>query len=202
MVRGNANSEDMAKAIALVLVIIFVFGGYLVAWLTIQKILLAQTMFWVFFWVSLICLISMVGFFIRFLLKDDSENIGWGYETEVFDKNTSGVISLGALLLTFIFFLLMLNTYQKGFSDESMQTLAKAQDKLAEFNYIKDALTGVEIERLMTENFDMVMSELCKQQGRDCQQLIQNYQSVKDIVEAKEKADELMGFMHLIERNK
>ena len=197
----NQSAEENAKAIALLLVIIFIAGGYLVAWLTIQKILFFQTAFWIAFWVALISILSTIGFFIAFLLKEDTSHHFDYWSSDIFEKSTLGWISLIGVVVFFLSFFMMLNAYQNGFSDEAMQDLAEAQGKLDEFNYIKDVLTGAEIERLVIEGFDEAMQDICNSnQNYDCNQLRQNYQSVKDILETKERADSLMKTMRFIEK--
>lgn len=201
----NSPKEDPLVAIGIVIVLLFVVGGYLAAWWTIQKILFFQSMFWFNFYGAIILVLGAIFFFICFLIKE-SETNNWefyGSELEFFDKKTIGFFSLGCLILALIFFAMMLGSYEKGFSTESIQKLAESEKKLAEFNYIKDVLTGVEIERLMTENFDLVMKEICNQNPTvDCNLLVQNYRDVRGIFEAKERADGLMSALRLIDKEK
>lgn len=193
---AKSSTEDNAKGIGLLLVIIFIAGGYFIAWLTVQRILFYQNLFFLSFWGCIILFLSMVGFFIAFLFKEDEVSY-WG-DNEFFDKSTFGIISLISLVLLIFSFVTMVNAYQKGFSDESMQELAEAQGKLDEFNYIKDVLTGAEIQRLMVEGFDEAIQDICASNNYDCEQLRQSYQSVKEIIEAKERADNLMKTLRLI----
>ncbi|MDD5193680.1 MAG: hypothetical protein PHF67_03775 [Candidatus Nanoarchaeia archaeon] len=194
------NSNDNFGAFVTLLIIIFITGGYLTAWLVKQRILFYQNTFWLTFWLLIIALACTIFFFIWFLIKQDS-NFGF-YDNEFFDKATLGWTSLICLIVTIILFFMMISAYQKGFSDEAMKNLAEAEGKLAEFNYIKDALTGAEVERLLTENFDLVMKDICKDQNRDCQKIISNYRDVKEILEFKERADEIMSALKLIDNKK
>jgi hypothetical protein len=197
---AKPSAEDNAKAILFLLAIIFIAGGYFVAWLTIQKILFYQTLFWVCFLGSLIFLLAMIGFFIAFLFKED-EVYYWGYN-EFFNKATLGLASLICLVLLIISLLMMVNAYHKGFSDEAMETLANAQGKLDEFNYIRDVLTGVEIQRLLTEGFDEAMQDICDSNPNyDCEQLTKSYQSINNILEAKGRADNIAKFFGLVEKS-
>jgi len=195
------TSNENPSTIVMLLLIIFVAGGYLTAWLIKQKILFYQNIFWLSFWLLILFLAGMIFFFIWFLFKKDKENF-YSFEGEFFDKKTIGWSSLICLAIAVLFFFIMINSYQRGFSDEAMKSLAEAEGKLTEFNYLKDALTGAEIERLLTENFDLVMQDICKDKTRNCQQIINNYQQVKEILVLKERADEIMTTMNLIDKAK
>ena len=138
-------------------------------------------MFWIGFWISLVSILFAIGFFIGFLLREDRSHYFDYWPPDIFDKSMLGWISLIGLIVFVISFFMMINAYQKGFSDEAMQKLAEAQGKLDEFNYIRDVLTGVEIERLMVEGFDEAIQDICTSNNYDCEQLTKSYQSIKDI---------------------
>jgi len=192
--------KDNVKTSLIFLAIIFVAGGYLIAWLTIQKILFYQTVFWITFWILLISMLFSIGFFIAFLLKEDRNYYFDYWSSDIFDKSNLGWISLISLVVFIFSFFMMVNVYQKGFSDEAMLELAEAQGKIDEFNYIKDVLTGVEIKKLMVEGFDEAIQDICTSNNYDCEQLTKSYQSIRDILEAKERADGLMKSLRLIEK--
>lgn len=194
----NTNNNEGLQGLIILLVIIFVAGGFLSAWWTIQKINFFQNVFWIGFWFSLILIISAIVFFFCFLLKEKREYSYFG-SSEILDKQMLGFIALICLIFSIVFFFMMIKAYPKGFSEEAMSELAEAQGKLDEFNYIRDVLTGVEIERLMVEGFDEAIQDICESNNYDCEQIRTSYQSIKTMLEAKKKADNIVRVFGIVD---
>ena len=193
------QEEVDPRALLVVLAIIFVSSGAFLAWWTIQKIHFFQGLFKFSFWMSIVFVVSSVILFITFLLKEDRDSFMFGSD-EFFNKATFGVMALVCLILALAFFTVMIKSYEKGYSDEAILKLAEAQGKLDEFNYIRDVLTGAEIERLMIEGFEEALEDICKSDDRDCNQIRTSYQSINNILEMKKKADNIAGFFGLIKK--
>jgi len=202
MAKSSSQDGDWISGIVTLLVIIFIAGGYIVAWWTIQVITFWQDMFWVHFWFIIILILATLFFFIWFLIEPKENHNGpWGYNfynDKFFTKSTIGLFSIGLLILSILFMVGLPQTYEKGYSEEKIIELFEAQEKLEEFNYIKRVLTGEEIERILVEGFDEAFQEICDPNIMDCNLLRSSYESVRDILEAKQKADniaETFGFI-------
>ncbi len=193
----KTTPQDNAGAIVVFLAILFVAGRYLVVWLIKQKILFYQKLFGFSFYGMLLLLISSIGLFIYFLIKEED------FYSNFWDKSGFAWASLICFIFAILFFFTSVNAYQNGFSDEAMEDLAEAQEKLNEFNYIRDVLTGFEIQRLLIEGFDEALQEICESHpNQDCNMIAESYKATQDIFEAKQKAENIVKYVGLVKNGR
>ena len=139
---------------------------------------------------------------VTLLGEKDSYEDYWYSEPSFFDRPIIFIFAAGFLLLTIFSPLAMAYSYQRGYSDEALNNLAKYESQLQSLQQLQDVFTGQIIWDIQNQAIEETISNLCKDPNYPCDQVKQSYQTYKDIKGAKDSADEIASFMGLIDNKK
>ena len=176
----SMTKADQEKALASFIAIVFLVVLIVVIKLWLAWIQFNRFLFWfdlIFIPISLIVVIvSAIAYF-----RDE-----WNQD----DWLIIGGIALGVFLLTL---LTIGGAYEKGYSEEAIQTKADLEDILEDYTFILSIYTGefrLKVQGMVMDELSVALCEAVPE--TPCEQVIQSYNSYKELVGWKESADKIV----------
>lgn len=192
-------SEEQ-KAIVSIVVLVIISLAMLVLAIKIAIIHFFQDMFWIFLTLVPIFFILFIIFLLWGIFKKEEDHNYWYSEPSFFERPIIFIFALGFILLAMFSVLGMAYSYERGYSDVALDKLAKYENQLQSLQQLRDIFTGQIIWDIQNQAIEETITSLCNDPNYPCDQVKQSYETYKAVKGAKDSADEVAGYLGLIEK--